>query len=192
MSDRQLIELFQSKVDRQRALAELFERYGPVTYAFLRRRIGDAEIAAEVNQDLFISVLESLDKFRGDASFKTWLFRMAHNRVSNLRRRWRVHLDELPDAAPDELAEELAASGESRPDETFEIGERQRALQLCLAGLTEIQRGVVLGQYYENVTLEELTARFAMTNKSGARAALIAAQRKLRRCLERSGVGEAE
>ena len=45
-----------------------------------------------------------------------------------------------------------------------------------------------MGQYYENQTLEDLTCRYNLTNKSGARASLIAGQRKLRRCLESNGI----
>lgn len=186
-TDEELVRGYQTGIDREAALVELFERYGAMTYAFLRRRIGDAQVAEEINQELYIGVIESLDRFRGDASFKTWLFRMAQNRLHNLRRRWRTHLDELPDSPPDELLEQVFASNADTPDEQYEKEETNVALERCLAELPDLQRAVVVGQYYENVTLEELTRRFQMTNRSGARASLIAAQRKLRRCLERAG-----
>ena len=191
-TDEDLVRRFQRGVDREGALLELFDRYGAITQAFLRRRIGSGDIAAELNQDLYIAVLEGLDRFRGDSSFKTWLFRMAQNRLSNLRRRWRTHLDELPDATPDELMEELVASDAPTPDVEFGRGEVNQALERCLANLPEIERAVVVGQYYEGSALEQLTQQFQMTNKSGARASLIAAQRKLRRCLEQSGITQAE
>ena len=50
----------------------------------------------------------------------------------------------------------------------------------------------MLGLYYDGCSLQDLTDRFEMQNKSGARASLIAAQRKLRLCLERSGVNSVE
>ena len=186
--DLEIVRRFQSGTDREGAFMVLFDRYGPITYAFLRRRIGNADVAADMNQELFMGVLQSLDRFRGDSSFKTWLFRMAQNRLSNLRRRWRTHLDELPDATPDDLLEDVVTSNDATPDEEYDREERAVALERCLATLPEIQRAVVVGQYYEGVTLEELTRQFKMTNKSGARASLIAAQRKLRRCLEKAGV----
>ena len=186
-TDEQLVRLYQSGEDREGSLLELFERYGQLTYAFLRRRIGDAEIAAELNQDLYIGVMESLDRFRGESSFKTWLFRLAHHRLSNQRRRWRTHLDETPDATPDELMEVLASDA-IQPDEQFDKDEATRALEKCLAALPEVQRAVIVGQYYEQITLEELTKNLNLTNKSGARASLIAAQRKLRRCMEQNGI----
>lgn len=188
LPDDALIRRFQSGVDCEGALLALFERYGGLTYGFLRRRIGDAEIAAELNQELYICVMQSLDRFRRDSSFKTWLFQLAHHLLSNQRRRWRVHLDELPDATPDELAEVLPGMDQAQPDEELDKAERARALHRCMAALPEVQRIVIVGLYYEGVTLRELTERLKLSNKSGARASLIAGQRKLRYCLERAGV----
>jgi DNA-directed RNA polymerase specialized sigma24 family protein len=119
---------------------------------------------------------------------KTWLFRLAHHRLSNQRRRWRTHLDELPDASPDDLVNVLSLSEDQQPDHQFEKSVMVKALKKCLAGLTEVQRAVVVGQYYEGITLEDMTKNLNLTNKSGARASLIAAQRKLRRCMEKSGM----
>ncbi len=190
--DEELVRRFQDGTDREAAIMELFDRYGAMTLAFLTRRIGNADLAAELNQELYISVIQSLDQFRGEASFKSWLFRLAQNRLSNLRRRWRTHLDELPDAAPEDLVDQLSDSDDQAPDAVVGRGQVQDSLHRCLAHLGEVERGVVLGLYYEGVSLQDLTDRFEMQNKSGARATLIAAQRKLRRCLERSGVTSVE
>lgn len=186
-TDEDLVRLFQARADREGAFMALFERHGALTFGFLRRRIGDPDLAAELNQELYIAVLEGLDRFRGDSSFKTWLFRLAHNHLLNLRRRLRTHVDERA-APPDELMEAVLASGEELQDAGCIRDERKRVLDRCMAALPEIERAIVVGQYYEGTTLEELTRQFHMTNKSGARASLIAAQRKLRRCLEQAGV----
>ena len=64
--------------------------------------------------------------------------------------------------------------------------QQRNMLWRCIAGLTEVERTVVYGQYYEETTLRELTETLRLTNRSGARAELIKAQRKLRRCLEKA------
>jgi len=184
------VERFQSGKDPDGAFRQLFERYGPTTHAFFRRRIGQAEVAAEQNQDLYIAVLEHLDRFRGECTFKTWLFRMARNRLGHLRRRWRVHLDEQPAEVSAELWDQLAADA-ALPEQSALRARLVAALRRCLARLSEIERAVVLGQYYHGVSLQELTERLRLTNPSGARASLIAAQRRLRRCLETAGIRSA-
>ncbi len=190
--DDRLVQRFQDGRDRETAFAELYDRYGPLTLAFLTRRIGNPDLAAEVNQELYIAVIQSLGRFRGESSFKTWLFRMARNRLSNLRRRWRTHLDEMPQAAPDDLVGDLSDAEDRAPDAVVGREQVESRLHMCLAHLPEVERAVVVGLYYDGATLQELTERFALQNKSGARASLIAAQRKLRRCLERSGIASVE
>lgn len=187
-SDEELVRRFRSGREREAAYMALYDRWGPLTLAFLRRRIGDPGRAEELNQDVWLAVLGALDRFRGDAAFKTWLFRMTRNRLLNLRRRWRTHLDETPDATPDELAHALADPDAESPDAAADRVRGARALRRCLAELPEVERAVIVGQYYEKITLAEMTTALELTNPSGARASLIAGQRKLRRCLERSGI----
>jgi len=165
----------------------LFERYAHVTDAFFRRRIGTPEIAAEENQELWLAVAKHFAAFRGESTVRTWLFRLARNRLWHLRRRWSVHLDERTDAPPEGFWDALRGDDES-PDRSVETHDRRRRLRRCIAELPEVERAVVFGQYWEGVTLKELTQALGMDNPSGARATLIAAQRRLRRCLERSGL----
>ncbi len=192
VSDAELTRRFREGIEPQAAFEELFHRYAPMTYAFFRRRIGHVEVAAEQNQELYLSVLEHLDRFRGESSFRTWLFRMARNRLSQLRRRWRVHLDEQPEDLADGLWQEIASAETPAPEGAAGRAQVVRRLRRCLALLSEVERAVVLGQYYHDVTLEELSRTLRLVNPTGARAPLLAAQRKLRRCLETTGVSSAD
>ncbi len=187
LSDEDLVRRFQNEEDPEGMILELYRRHQTVTLGFFRRRIGDPEIAAEQNQELYLAVVRHLSGFRLKCSFRTWLFQLAHHQLSHLRRRWRVHVDERADELPENLRAELSA-GAPGPHE--EVGRAQliRALRRCMAALSEIERAVIYGQYYEEATLEELTREIGLNNKSGARAPLIAAQRKLRRCLEKTGI----
>ena len=187
-TDEELVRRYHQGLDPEGAVLELYERYRTMTYAFLRRRIGVPDIAAEENQELYVTVLEHLKDFRGDSSFKTWLFQIAHHRLSHLRRRWGVHVDEKADQVPDELWGQLAATSAQSPEREAGRSQIARILRRCLAALPEIERAVVFGQYYSGITLQMLTREMGLANPSGARALLVAAQRKLRKCLEQAGV----
>lgn len=181
--DREYIERFQTGVGTDVALARLFDRHGQVTYSFFRRRVGNEETAAELNQELWMAVVKALPSFRRQSSFRTWLFRMAHNALWHLRRRWRTHLDEVAPDIPEELWHSFQSDDES-PQRAIEQQQVSESITRCLATLAEIERAVIVGQYWEGATLAELTERLSLTNASGARATLIAAQRKLKRCLQ--------
>jgi RNA polymerase sigma-70 factor (ECF subfamily) len=187
LPDDELVRRYQEGTDPEEALLELYERHRTVTYGFFRRRIGIPEVAAEENQELYLTVVRYLKDFRGESSFRTWLFQIAHNRLSRLRHRWSVRVDERTEDVPDDL---LQAVRSETADPEREAGTSQvaRVLRRCIAALPEIERAVVFGQYYVGITLRELTEEMKLTNKSGARSFLIAAQRRLKTCLARAGV----
>ena len=188
-TDGALVRRFVSGQQPERAFTELFRRYGTLTHAFFRRRIGDVEVAAEQNQELYLRVLEHLGGFRGDCSFRAWLFSLAHNQLFQLRRRLRTHTDEEgAEAVTEALMSELQSPNERQPEAAAVRAEHRRLLRRCMARLSELERAVVFGQYYRQVTLRELTETLRLDNPSGARASLIKAQRRLRHCMEASGV----
>lgn len=73
--------------------AEAFDtlvlRYSNDVYALLIRLTEDAEEAADLTQETFMSALKAIEKFRGDADLKTWLFRIAINESRNRFRWWK-------------------------------------------------------------------------------------------------------
>lgn len=72
------------------AYEELFSRYKNSIYGFLRRRLDDPGRAEELTQDVFLALVERRNGYEVRASFRTYLYRIALNRLaSELRRRRR-------------------------------------------------------------------------------------------------------
>ncbi|MGC9357366.1 MAG: RNA polymerase sigma factor [Anaerolineae bacterium] len=70
------------------AFDELYRRYSVPIYNYLLRLIHEPTVAEDILQEVFVTLWQSADGFRGDAQVKTWLFRIAHNQaVSWLRKR---------------------------------------------------------------------------------------------------------
>src|SRR5262245_41481637 len=165
-SDEELVRRYRQGIDPEGALMELYERYRTMTYAFLRRRIGVPDIAAEENQELYLTVVEHLKDFREESSFRTWLFQIAHHRLAHLRRRWGVHVDERAEEVPGELWEQIAAPSAENPEHRAGRNQIARALRRCLAALPEIERAVVFGQYYSGITLKLLSKELELAHPS--------------------------
>lgn len=92
------------------AFQELYNYYFPRVYAYVSYRVGRVQDTEDLVADTFLKVVERLDKFqwRGEGSFAAWLFRIAHNLVSDFYRRGRgpeesVPLEELPELASSTL-----------------------------------------------------------------------------------------
>ena len=64
----------------RRAFDELVRRYqSPVRRFFLHQTLGDEQLSDDLAQDTFIKAYTNISKFRGLASFQTWLMRIAYN-----------------------------------------------------------------------------------------------------------------
>lgn len=84
-SDELLMEAFRDGDDA--AFAELYERYRSAIFRFVWRRIGDPSRAEEIAADVFTAVVRRRASWRTEATFRTYLYRIATNRcISELQR----------------------------------------------------------------------------------------------------------
>ena len=87
------------------AADELVRRYLSDVYAVTSRVLLDHDLAQDAAQEAFVNALRGLDRFRGDASFRTWLLRIALNAARTIARRQyhrrEVSLDAVQDAPAD-------------------------------------------------------------------------------------------
>ena len=161
--DARLVAL--AKTD-PRAFAPLYARYFDPVYRYCYRRLGDREAAADATAQVFAKALAALPRYREDApSFRSWLFTIAHNVITDdLRARRPV--------APMDAAAHVAATGPS-PEElvlTDEAGSTVRALlamlppdqrqilELRLAGLTGPEIAAALGRSLGAVKIAQVRA----------------------------------
>ncbi len=118
----------------------------------------------DLSQEVFVQAWKALPRFRGEARFSTWLYRIAVNRSLkeyNHRRRGSGKLQGIP--VSDELLKHLAAvhpdPNVQQLDPEFMLQQRARdeALRLAIDELPEKQRLVVLLHYFEDCSCEEIS-----------------------------------
>lgn len=61
------------------AFTVLVDRYKDLVFTLALRMVKNREEAEEVSQDTFIKVYNSLNRFKGDYKFSTWIYRVAYN-----------------------------------------------------------------------------------------------------------------
>jgi RNA polymerase sigma-70 factor (ECF subfamily) len=83
--DLDLVE--RARAGEPEAREELVRRYLDDVYRLTHRILGDRDLAQDATQDAFVNALGALSRFRGDASFRTWLLRIAVNAARSLGRR---------------------------------------------------------------------------------------------------------
>jgi RNA polymerase sigma-70 factor (ECF subfamily) len=152
-SDEALLALVAGGDDE--ALAELYDRYGRLSYAIALRVVRDTGLAQDAVQEAFLTAWRTaagFDPARGTAA--TWLLTLVHRRsVDLVRREQRRRSEPLPDSA----------SGASGPaDEDALIRDRRRTVQKALARLPPDQRQALELAYYGGLTQSELAERLGV------------------------------
>ncbi len=72
------------------AWEKLVKRYESKIYNHGLRLMGNRSDAMDLLQEVFLGVYRNLHRFRGDAKFSSWIFRIAHNKAIDLSRRKRL------------------------------------------------------------------------------------------------------
>ena len=131
-------ELVRTAQATPRAFAALYLRYRDPVLNYCFYRLGDREEAEDATSTIFIKVLDHLPSFseRGD-SFRTWLFRIAHNEIADRYRRQARH-PEVP--LPPDLGLQDAAQ---LPEEAAITADRRRRVLQLLAHVPSRERSVL-------------------------------------------------
>ena len=137
------------------AFGELVRRYQDRLYNTVFRLVDNADDAQDVVQEAFLSAYQSLDSFKGDSLFFTWLYRIAVNTAISHRRKRRP-VARLVGSDGDILIDPLDPSELTRPGSALEQAEEERRLMRALSRLSPEHRAVLVmkdlhGQRYEEM-----------------------------------------
>ena len=79
------------KAGSEEAFSWLIAKYHQPIFSVIARTISDPADAADLTQDVFIKIFRGIGGFHGEASLRTWIYRIALREASNQRRWWRRH-----------------------------------------------------------------------------------------------------
>lgn len=141
---------------RNTAFGELIRRYQDRLYNTVLRLVGNNEDALDVVQETFLNAYKSLDNFKGDAEFFTWLYRIAYNTAISLRRKQKVSLSIDATRNGEVGVEPLDGSIGNQPGHALEKAEQEKRIQDALNRLSPEHRAVLIlkdmeGQKYETI-----------------------------------------
>jgi RNA polymerase sigma-70 factor (ECF subfamily) len=135
--------------------ADLYAEHSRAIFYLALRFLSDPQKAEDATHDVFLKAFRKMDQFRGEASWRTWLYRIAINHCRNLQQSWNErHMFSNADEA---IWENAVAQAESplRVLETKELGER---IQKALDALPPEYRLLLLLIADEQLSYEEVGA----------------------------------
>lgn len=172
-----------------RAWEQLVRRYESRIYNHGLRLMGNPTDAMDLMQEVFLGIYRNLHRFRGDAKFSSWIFRIAHNKAVDMSRRKRLFTNQ---AVPGSEGEEDffdAQSGpdSAEPDKRLSELETNRQVMAMLGKLPLEQRLVVELKIYQSLTFDEI-AVLQEISVNTAKTRFYSALRKLRTDMEEDHV----
>ena len=166
------------------------ERSGEI-YGLLFRLTENGEEARDLTQETFLRAFQSIDRFRGDADVRTWIYRIAINQARNRFRWWRrrrrdatVSLDQKQGESGQSLSGTLAEPSENPEQQTL-ARERELALRSALQRLGQAYRETVILRDIEGFTYEEIAETLGI-NVGTVKSRLARGRQELRKKLEGS------
>ena len=132
--------------------AALYQEHSRAIFYLALRFMGDQQKAEDATHDVFLRAWRKWSEFRGEASPRTWLYRITINHCRNLRQSWAAR--NLVSNVDDAVWETAPARGDS-PLRALETKERGERIQTALDALTPEYRLLLLLVADEQMSYDE-------------------------------------
>lgn len=176
----------------ERAFRELIDDHRDRVFNITYRMLGNRAEAEDVAQEVFITVFKTIESFREESKFSTWLYRVTvnhcKNRIKYLARRHDRDRDELDETSQ---ATNGAVTGApvraAQPDKALASAQMEKLLQQAIADLDDDQRAVVILRDVEDLSIEEICEITGLpdgTVKSRLHRARLVLRKKMQRHVE--------
>jgi RNA polymerase sigma-70 factor (ECF subfamily) len=159
-TDEELLLGYCESGDRDQ-FAELVRRYERELFSYLRRYLGDAEMAEDAFQAAFLQVHLKCEKFEAGRAFRPWLYTIATNQAIDAQRRSRRHrmvsLDRAGHTDGEEVGKllDLLVSHEVSPTAQVTVDERKEWIGRAVGQLPQPLRDVINLVYFQDLKYRE-------------------------------------
>lgn len=146
----------------EQAFNDIVRLYGDKVFSLVYRMIGSRSEAEDIAQEVFVTVFKTVDTFRGEAKFSTWLLRIAanhcKNRIKYLARRPTdsAGLEEGGDGVAADHATPPVRGHIDGPDVLLEAAELETLMQRAIGALDEEHRLLVVLRDVEELSYQEI------------------------------------
>ena len=160
LNDAEIIRRF--KQGDKEVFRVLVDRYSGRAYQIAYGVLGSRQDAEEVAQDVFVRIYKALEKFRGDAQFSTWMYRIAMNLARN-KYRWNktrgakrnISLEASQEKEENAYGIQLPAS-EAPPDEQAKLTEYQQNVMREIDNLPPLYREALVLRNVEEMSYDQI------------------------------------
>ncbi len=147
----------------------LMHKYYPRLLNFIYRFVGNAELAEDLTQEVFLKVYRAAAGYRPESKFQTWVYTIAKNISLNELRHHRktpLSIDEPFQSEDGPVERQVEDTQTPRADEQMLHAETAAAVRAAIDSLPENQRMAVILRRYEQFSYEEIAQTMRMSGKA--------------------------
>ena len=140
----------------EEAAADLYNAFHDDVYYFILKTVNDPELAADLMQDTFIEILQTIGNLKEPAAFPAWSRQIAYHKcTAHFRKRHDLLVDENDDGQTvfDTLVEERE---EFIPGEALEKQDLRQIIHRIINELPEDQRAAIMMRYFDELSVKEI------------------------------------
>lgn len=180
MIDDQIL-VKQVQEGNRNAFRQLVERYKERIYYMALNLLGNRADAEDMSQEVFIKAFQSIERFRGDAKFSSWLYRITVNTCIDYRRKkwWKIKkAQQSTDLEGAPMIDRLHTT-DPDPEQITESRLIQNQLQTALNRLSRRERDIFILRHDHDLALQEIADALHISTGT-VKSTLFNAFRKLR------------
>lgn len=173
-NDKDIIREF-ADGNREIAATSFVRKYQRFVYSTALRYLKNYEDADDAAQEVFVKAINNLHKFRGEASLKTWLYRITSNVCSTMLRKKKLFSFFTNESEEDYFN---IPSAEGSPVQAVENQEFEKMFYGVLSKLPKKQRETFALRYFDDMSYEEIS-KLLGTSVGGLKANYFQAVKKI-------------
>lgn len=154
ITDRDLVASAVSGVEG--SFEELVRRYQRPISAYVYRMVGNYESALDLTQEIFIKVYNSLNRYRSEFKFSTWIYKIAHNAAVDHLRRTATREQSLVVGSEGEQFDLPIESSRLSPEQESEQRERRVEIETVVRALPANYRELIILRHSQDLSYEEI------------------------------------
>ncbi|HEX5890114.1 MAG TPA: sigma-70 family RNA polymerase sigma factor [Pyrinomonadaceae bacterium] len=154
VSDRELVAIAIDGFDG--SFEELVRRYQRPISAYVYRMVGNYESALDLTQEIFIKVYNSLNRYRAEFKFSTWIYKIAHNAAVDHLRRSATREQSLVLGPEGDTYDLPLESARMSPEQESERKERRGEIEAVVRALPANYRELIILRHSQDLSYEEI------------------------------------
>ena len=155
--DKEQLAILAEKAQKgdENALIALYNHFLNPIYRYVYAKVGNVQETEDITSEVFLKMVRNLQSFKGESSFKNWLYKIAKNTLADY---WRAHYNKSTISMEEFLEIKLVSQSNPGDDEDIEkeMFEKEKRVKKILNSLPENYRQILDLRFLKDYSIRDI------------------------------------